>query len=238
MPVVNELVTRRAQRALGQLLEERPEFKDNKSNSIQDLIPFLEIEEGSQDWLPDFEGNTRALSLIWQSVIKNGPPKTNPSEEARPAVPPVEIKTKLRQSPRTIRKSPENNRENSSQTPVENNLPLEGEVISPEEFNLMVSGKNSSPQVPDERAIQTSRALAEQFTIVQYYEQMLEQTQQQVEEMTGALARAKKDQLNAAQAYANSLEDLARLMASSLGPKASEFSKLFSRVIGNPNSKK
>ncbi len=239
MPTVSDFATRQAQEALGQLLADRPEFKDNKTNSIHDLLPFLEIEEDSEKWLPLFNGNTRALSLIWQGVIKNGVSKQLPFEETAPLEKLPEVKPKVRPAAKTSRKVPESALPNLDQDHPENLIPAQDKLETTGQYEIVPATKPETNPVLDERSLQTSRALAEQFTIVQYYEHLFEKSQREVEEITLALAKAKQDQLNAGQAYANSLEDLARLMASSLGSKASEFSKLFTRVVGGgPAAKK
>lgn len=249
MPALDERATRQARAALLQLLEERPEFKDTKNNQIHDLIPFLEIEEDSAEWLPQFESNTRALSTIWHNVIKNGgevqaepapaEPKQNGSApqpkieaqvvEAAPAPPKPKPASAPKASAKPAEKPRPEKKAEAQPVPAETVVPVEGEVVEPIHYELIVQ---SGPRSLAEQTLQASRALAEQFAIVQYHEQMLEQANHTIEELNGALARAKQSQSNATQAYTNSLEDLARLMASSLGPKATDFSKLLARVIG------
>jgi hypothetical protein len=235
MLVLDDKVTEQARTALTQLLEERPEFRDGKNRQIQDLIPFLEIEEGSHEWLPHFTNNTRALSTIWHSVIKNGG-EGKPSAEVstvpepaptrRNATPRANTKAKPKPTEKSV--SPPNS---ADQLELLTSEQVEGEVVEPVRYELVV--QSGPPPTLEERTLQASRALADQFAIVQYHEQMLEQSNRTVEELADALAQARQSQTNAAQAYANSLEDLAKLMATSLGPKAGEFSKLLARVVGN-----
>jgi outer membrane biosynthesis protein TonB len=255
--VIDEKATEQARAAIAQLLEDRPEFRDTKNSQVQDLMMFLEVEEGSEEWLPQFEDNTRALSNIWHNVIKEGVKPLTPKEEV--AIPaPVQPKTngngtaprkpaalkaeapkpKKEETPKPKPETKPENRREEKPAPVvtPEAVTVEAEVIEPVHYDLVL--RSGPPQVMEERALQTSRALAEQFSIVQYYEQMIEQANQTVEELNEALARAKQGQANAAQAYANALEDLARLMATSLGPKASDFSKLLARVVGGQAGKK
>lgn len=262
MPAIDEKVTRQARAAISQLLEERPEFRDSKSNQIHDLIPFLDIEEDSAEWLPSFNDNTRALSAIWHSVLKNEPEKPAPapvpvqakfavsngntnngngvvkkpvSKAATPAPAPTPVAKAVTPAPKAEEVAPKPKQEKETRreeppAPVATPIPVEAEVIEPVQYELVV--RSGPPQVLEERSLQASRALAEQFAIVQYHEQMLEQSNRTLEELNESIARAKESQVNAAQAYANSLEDLARLMATSLGPKATDFSKLLARMVG------
>lgn len=229
---IDQHATIRARAVIAQLLEDRPEFRDVKNKQVQELIPFLEIEEDSQEWLPQFEGNSRSLASLWRNVVKEGdsqPPLLTVAPE-----------------PEHLVSSKAAKRANSSPTKAA----LKEQVVEPLESYTIVSqvaeqeanqlqlapASDLAASSTGERALAASRALAEQFAIVQYHEQMLEQTNRSVEELSEALAQARQRQTDATHAYTSSLEELARLMATSLGPRANEFGKLFSRVVNTVGS--
>ncbi len=236
-----ERATNLAREAIARFLEERPDFRDTKRNSIEDLVMFLEVEEDSAEWLPQFAGSTRSLSNLWHSLARNAPIQT-------------ESDLTLVSQPSNESPKPKNKRVVSRVTPIVTAKsedvtappPLIEDVIVvtedvPDQQSEQVKQElltvgaelelvQADPTLP-ESAIQTSRAIAEQFALVKYREQQLSQVNRSVEELNEALARAKQQQADVLQAYTHSLEELAQLLATSLGPKAGDFGKLFSRVV-------
>ncbi|NWJ48336.1 MAG: hypothetical protein HXX08_20970 [Chloroflexi bacterium] len=197
-----------ARSAFRSLLLERPEFMDTNRNHIQDVVPFLEEESGFPEWLTHYEGNNRALSGVWTSVIREIKKDTSVKEtESKIELPKPEKRT------RTVTRKPQN---------VEN------------ENTAIVPAIDNSPTLLEDQAIQSSRALAEQFAIVKHHELAIKQATQSIEQANEALVRARQDFAHATTAYTNALDDLARLLANSLGNKAGEFSKLLAKAaIGN-----
>lgn len=239
--VNDEQATNLARAAITRFLEERPDFRDTKRNSIEDLVMFLEVEEDSAEWLPQFAGNTRSLSNLWHNLARNAPiqsesdltlvsqpsgesPKIRSKRVSNRVAPVVNPKSvEVVAAPLSIEDTPIGTADIFIEKSDESNqelLPVE------EELELV----QTDPSLP-ESAIQTSRAIAEQFALVKYREQQLSQVNRSVEELNEALARAKQQQADVLQAYTHSLEELAQLLATSLGPKAGDFGKLFSRVV-------
>jgi len=213
MPVITEAAanpTEQARGALRELLTERPEFIDTKRNNIRDLIPFLEEEDGFPIWLGHFEGNLRNLTTIWAQVAKQLQ-ENPPIQEVINVVP--EIVSPIPEK-KVTRKT----------TPTAKAKPLV------EENRQIVVVQEQVPAVLEEQVIQAGRALAEQFAIVKHHEMALQQAARTIEEANEALALARQTYANSTTAYSNALEDLARLMANSLGTKATDFSKLMAKV--------
>jgi len=239
--VNDERTTNLARSAISRFLEERPDFRDTKRNSIEDLVMFLEVEEDSAEWLPQFAGNTRSLSNLWHNLARTAPVQT---ESDLPLV-----SQPSNESPKT-----RNKRVGSRVTPaipsqsedvladplpskdivtVTETVPEDKIIETIQELLPVVAELElvqADPTLP-ESAIQISRAIAEQFALVKYREQQLSHVNRSVEELNEALARAKQQQADVLQAYTHSLEELAQLLATSLGPKAGDFGKLFSRVV-------
>ncbi len=216
MPVITEAAanpTEQARGALRELLTERPEFMDTKRNNIRDLIPFLENEDGFPAWLGHFEGSLRNLTTVWGQVAKQL--QENP--------PVQEVVTS---DPEIVTPTPEKKAARKT-APSAKAKPLI------EENRQMVVVKEQPPAVIEEQVIQAGRALAEQFAIVKHHELALQQAARTIEEANEALNLARQTYANSTTAYSNALEDLARLMANSLGTKATDFSKLMAKVSSN-----
>ncbi len=199
--------------ALRNLLTERPEFMDTSRNRIQDIVPFLEEEFGFPTWFSHYENNYRGLSSVWTQVIKQM--KTEPQLQF-PEVEVPEIQAEP-VAPTKTRAAPRKKAAPKAEPVLEDSTAL---VVSYEE----------SPVVLEEQLITASRALAEQFAIVKHHEQAMKQAAQIIEDANEALVRARQSHANASTAYTNALEDLARLMANSLGSKAGDFSKLVAKA--------
>jgi hypothetical protein len=207
--------------ALRNLLIERPEFMDTSRNRIQDIVPFLEEEYGFPTWFSHYENNYRGLSSVWSQVIKQM--KTEPPVQYAEPEPVVEVQPEP-VAPAKTRSAPRKKATSKDEPVVEETTAL---VVSYEE----------SPVVLEEQLISASRALAEQFAIVKHHEQAMKQALQIIEDANEALVRARQSHANASTAYTNALEDLARLMANSLGNKAGDFSKLVAKAAVAENSK-
>lgn len=214
-----------ARLAFRELLSERPEFMDTSRYSINDVVPFLEQEEGFPDWLSQYEGNMRALSSVWNQTAKQMKQATPPAPPiiAKPVETVKEVKPKATPIKKPVA------------TPTPSIIQEATQVL--ESQQMVVAKEELSPAVLEEQALQQSRALAEQFAIVKHHEIALKQATSSIEEATEALNRARQNHFNATTAYSNALEDLARMMASSLGIKATEFSKLIVKAASGDTNK-
>lgn len=278
-----------ARDAFRELLTERPDFMDTAQYSINDVVPFLEQENGFPKWLGYFESNMRALSAIWiqtakqmkatsalQEVttkpVQNG---VKPIETSRPqpgvrplpdlqrtpqpgvnriadslkplqeTVKPLQNTPKpvqetvksTQETPKPVQETAKTAEETKPKTPKKPKETAEGVV---ESKTAIVPKEEIPPAMLEEQAFVQSKALAEQFAIVKHHEIALRQAAISIEEATEALNRARQSHGNAITAYNNALEDLARMLTSSLGAKATEFSKLMAKVAttGGDNAKK
>jgi hypothetical protein len=266
-----------AREAFRELLTERPDFMDTSRYSINDVVPFLEQEDGFPKWLEYFENNMRALSVVWSNTAKQmkspSAPSTQPTarvEATKPPQPAAEVRPRVvpptvAPKPRPLNEAPltpkveatmeekpktvnETNQEAKPQTTVEPSAEAKPKVVAPkkpkesgqgviESKTAIVPKDEIPPAVLEEQAIMQSKALAEQFAIVKHHEIALRQAAISIEEATEALNRARQSHANAITAYSNALEDLARMLASSLGTKTTEFTKLLTKVATTEQKK-
>jgi hypothetical protein len=263
-----------ARDAFRELLAERPDFMETAQHSINDVVPFLEQENGFPKWLGYFENNMRALSAIWIQTAKQmkassalqavaakplqNSPKPLENSRPQPGVRPLpdiqrtpqpgvnriaDSLRPLQEAAKPSQEPPKPVQETSTPTletskPAQEAKPKTTTPKKPKETaegvvenkTAIVPREEIPPAMLEEQAFVQSKALAEQFAIVKHHEIALRQAAISIEEATEALNRARQAHGNAITAYNNALEDLARMLTSSLGAKATEFSKLMAKV--------
>jgi chaperonin GroEL (HSP60 family) len=218
-----------ARDAFRELLTERPDFIDTARYSINEVVPFLEQEDGFPKWLGYFENNMRALSAVWIQTAKQMKASSAMEKVDPKPVQATQNTAKVETPKQTVE---EEAKPKTPKKPKESTAPVVD--IKP----AIVLKDETPPAVLEEQAITQSRALAEQFAIVKHHEIALRQASMSIEEATEALNRARQSHANAITAYSNALEDLARMLASSLGAKTSEFTKLLAKVATSDPAKK
>lgn len=167
-----------------------------------------------------------------KSRIVSAEKKTPAPTEKEPAEPVREAEIFTAPAQTVVRVAEAGNEKTNNDSPAETSV--YAKAIEPTSYNSPIKAElPAENNLAMEMALQASRALAEQFAIVQYYEQQLEKSNQSIEDLNKRLSQARQQQADTNEAYNSALEELAKLLATSLGTRAGEFTKLLNRVVSN-----